>query len=237
MQLKDLLSNLQKENQNLQDKSEEDNRVVAEESVSLITFRILGKEFAIDIDQAKEIIKINKVTLVPNSANFVKGVTNLRGEIIPIIDIRERFRHSMGEHYMDIMGFQENTEKNTVSAKTEASEVPPVSETDPEDKLETVDSVEVDFGNNNKTEQEKSEANKKNVLFGKTAIVVNVAQHQYCLLIDAISKTITIPVQKISLNPSLLNKLGSEFIKGIVRRGEHEKDLLMILNLDKIAKE
>jgi len=54
----------------------------------MITFSLAEKDYAIDIMKVKEIAKANNFTYVPNTAPFVLGVHNLRGDIIPIIDLR-----------------------------------------------------------------------------------------------------------------------------------------------------
>lgn len=54
----------------------------------MVTFSLAGKDYAIDIMQVKEIAKAGRFTYVPNTSPFVIGVYNLRGEIIPIIDLR-----------------------------------------------------------------------------------------------------------------------------------------------------
>lgn len=54
----------------------------------MITFSLAEKDYAIDIMKVKEIAKANNFTYVPNTAPFVLGVYNLRGDIIPIIDLR-----------------------------------------------------------------------------------------------------------------------------------------------------
>lgn len=66
------------------------------ESVALFDFRmaaftLAGKDYAIDIMHVKEIVKASRFTYVPNTVPFVLGVYNLRGEIIPIIDLRKFF--------------------------------------------------------------------------------------------------------------------------------------------------
>ncbi len=68
-----------------------ENRADIEDSTNLVTFRLGNGEYAIDIMQAKEIIKMEKITLIPNAPEFVEGVINLRGNIIPIIDLKKRF--------------------------------------------------------------------------------------------------------------------------------------------------
>ena len=54
----------------------------------MVTFSLAGKDYAIDIMNVKEIAKAGRFTYVPNTAPFVLGVYNLRGDIIPIIDLR-----------------------------------------------------------------------------------------------------------------------------------------------------
>jgi purine-binding chemotaxis protein CheW len=54
----------------------------------MVTFSLAGKEYAIDIMSVKEIAKAGRFTYVPNAAPFVRGVYNLRGEIISVIDLR-----------------------------------------------------------------------------------------------------------------------------------------------------
>ncbi len=57
----------------------------------MVTFSLAGKDYSIDIMKVKEISNANKFTFVPNSLPFVKGVYNLRGDIISIIDLRIMF--------------------------------------------------------------------------------------------------------------------------------------------------
>jgi purine-binding chemotaxis protein CheW len=57
----------------------------------MVTFSLAGKDYGIDIMNVKEIAKAGKFTFVPNAAPFLRGVYNLRGEIIPVIDLRVFF--------------------------------------------------------------------------------------------------------------------------------------------------
>lgn len=59
--------------------------------VKLATFRVGVALYAIDILRIKEIIRPIKVTVVPNAPSFIEGVINLRGAVIPVIDLRKRF--------------------------------------------------------------------------------------------------------------------------------------------------
>ena len=54
----------------------------------MVTFSLAGKDYAIDILKVKEIAKAGHFTYVPNTMPFVRGVHNLRGDIIPVIDLR-----------------------------------------------------------------------------------------------------------------------------------------------------
>jgi len=59
-----------------------------------LTFVLGSEEYGIDINDVKEIVGIQKITNVPDMPPFVKGVINLRGKIIPVMDIRIRFSMS-----------------------------------------------------------------------------------------------------------------------------------------------
>lgn len=59
--------------------------------LQLVTFRIGEEEFGVNILQVQEIIRMLDVTKVPKAPDFVEGVINLRGKVIPIIDLRKRF--------------------------------------------------------------------------------------------------------------------------------------------------
>jgi chemotaxis signal transduction protein/chemotaxis methyl-accepting protein methylase len=63
----------------------------------MVTFSLSGKDYAIDIMSVKEIAKAGRFTYVPNTLPFVLGVYNLRGDIIPILDLRLFFNIEMPE--------------------------------------------------------------------------------------------------------------------------------------------
>ena len=70
----------------------------SEELLQLVSFNIGGEEFGVDILKVQEINRMVTVTAVPNSPSFVDGVINLRGKVIPIIDLRTRFGMHRKEH-------------------------------------------------------------------------------------------------------------------------------------------
>ncbi len=56
-----------------------------------LTFHLAGEEYGLEILKVKEIIGLMKITELPRTPDFVKGVINLRGKVIPVIDLRLRF--------------------------------------------------------------------------------------------------------------------------------------------------
>ncbi len=61
------------------------------EPVQLATFHLAGTEYAIDIMRIREIIQPLKITPVPKAPAFIEGVIELRGSILPVVDLRRRF--------------------------------------------------------------------------------------------------------------------------------------------------
>lgn len=61
-----------------------------EKIVELVVFSMGGEEFAADIDQVREVINRGPTTPVPDSPDFIEGVTNVRGEITVTIDLKSR---------------------------------------------------------------------------------------------------------------------------------------------------
>lgn len=70
---------------------------VAEKSATLaktnkhLTFRLGDEEYGLDILKVQEIIGIMPITRVPRTPQFVRGVINLRGKVIPVVDLRAKF--------------------------------------------------------------------------------------------------------------------------------------------------
>lgn len=60
------------------------------EVTQLVNFWLGSEEFGVNISQVKEIIKIEEITKIPNTPDFMEGVINLRGQITPVMDLRSR---------------------------------------------------------------------------------------------------------------------------------------------------
>ena|SRR6218665_276513 len=61
------------------------------ERIQLIIFKLGGEEYAMNIDQIKEVVMTPRIAKVPQTANYIRGVANIRGNIIAIMDLEERF--------------------------------------------------------------------------------------------------------------------------------------------------
>lgn len=56
-----------------------------------LTFNLAGEQYGLEILKVREIIGLMEITKVPRTPNFVRGVINLRGKVIPIVDLRTKF--------------------------------------------------------------------------------------------------------------------------------------------------
>src|SRR5690625_5140003 len=63
----------------------------AGEQRQLVVFELAEETYGVDIYQVREIIRVPQVTKVPQTPDFVEGVINLRGGVIPVLDLRRRF--------------------------------------------------------------------------------------------------------------------------------------------------
>ena len=66
-------------------------RQAAVPQVQLVTFRIGGEEFGLDVFQVHEILRFTEPTAMPKAPAFVEGVLDVRGTLVPVVDLRKRF--------------------------------------------------------------------------------------------------------------------------------------------------
>ncbi|HOP50964.1 MAG TPA: chemotaxis protein CheW [Ignavibacteriales bacterium] len=99
-----------------------------DEILQLVTFSIGNEEFGVEILKVQEINKMMQVTKIPNSPSFVEGVINLRGKVIPIINLRNKLRLSPKEHDKNtriiVMEIQGKTVGFIVDAVSEVLRIP-----------------------------------------------------------------------------------------------------------------
>lgn len=70
---------------------------VAERELHLVVFRLDREEYAVPIDAVREVVRVTDVTRVPHAPPHIRGVMNLRGRILPIVEIRSRLGLSPAE--------------------------------------------------------------------------------------------------------------------------------------------
>ncbi|MCS7053245.1 MAG: chemotaxis protein CheW [Ignavibacterium sp.] len=77
---------------------QEKKQMDSDEILQLVSFNIGNEEFGIDILKVEEIIRLISITKIPNAPDFIEGVINLRGKVIPVIDLRTRLKREKKQH-------------------------------------------------------------------------------------------------------------------------------------------
>ncbi|HAN95403.1 MAG: chemotaxis protein CheW [Limnochordia bacterium] len=106
------------------------------EERQLVVFRLHNEEFGVEITDVREIVKPRHITRLPHVADYIEGVTNLRGEVIPVICLRKRFGLEPQEETQDtriimleinngLVGFIVDAVTETLRLPEEAIEPPP----------------------------------------------------------------------------------------------------------------
>lgn len=93
-----------------------------------LTFHLGAETYGIEIRHVREIIGIQKITEVPEMPEFIKGVINLRGQVIPVMDVRARF-HMSNREYDDrtcvvVVEVKGNTIGLVVDTVSEVADIP-----------------------------------------------------------------------------------------------------------------
>ncbi len=110
--------------------------VLDDAHLHVVTFYIAEEEFGVGILDVNEIIRLIQITPVPNTAHFLEGVINLRGKVIPVVNLRKRFdleeientektRIIVMELNQRNMGFLVDEVSEVLSVPKEAVEPPP----------------------------------------------------------------------------------------------------------------
>lgn len=133
---------------------------MADNTIQLVTFQLGSEQYGIDIMDVEGIVKVEEIREIPNAPSYVEGIFNLRGEIIPVINLHRRFQ----------------------IRKAQLSE---------EDEL----------------------------LSG--FIIVNIDGMQLAIIIDKVSRVVSINIADIQPPPQMISGIGAEYIKGVVNREDH----------------
>lgn len=138
--------------------------------LQLVTFQLGVEQYGIDIMEVDGIVREENIRAIPNAPNYVEGIFNLRGNIIPVISLHKRFHLKAAE----------------------------LSE---EDKL----------------------------LSG--LVIINLNDMLIGIIIDKISRVVTIDMEKIQPPPQMLSGIGAEYIRGVIHQDE---GYLIILDIHRM---
>jgi purine-binding chemotaxis protein CheW len=141
-----------------------------ESNVQLVTFQLGAESYGIDIMIVDGIVRVEETRSIPNAPNYVDGIFNLRGEIIPIINLHKRFqirRAELSEEDMLLSGF----------------------------------------------------------------IIIKISGMKIGIIIDKISRVITVDFAKMQLPPQMLSGIGTEYIQGVFTRDE---EYLILLDIERL---
>ena len=108
----------------------------SKELCQLVSFRLGGEEFGIEILKVQEIIRMRDITRLPNAPDFIEGVINLRGRVIPVVGLRKRLgmeslargketRIVIVEVAGGIFGFEVDAVSEVLRISSETIEPPP----------------------------------------------------------------------------------------------------------------
>src|SRR3546814_14505826 len=98
------------------------------DSSEFLTFTLGAEEYGVDILKVQEIRRYNTVTRIPDTPDFIKGVVNLRGTIVPVIDLRQKLKFERADYDAFTVMIILNTAKRVVgmvvdSVRSEARRV------------------------------------------------------------------------------------------------------------------
>ena len=75
-----------------------DKRTAIGDVSQIVSFRLANEEYGVDIMRVQEIILVGQITCMPEVPDYICGLINLRGHVIPIVDLRRRFRLPVAEN-------------------------------------------------------------------------------------------------------------------------------------------
>ena len=75
--------------------------IALDEAITYLTFTMDGESFATEITQVREVLEYRHVTKVPRTPDYMRGVINLRGSVVPVVDLRFQLGMGPTEHTVD----------------------------------------------------------------------------------------------------------------------------------------
>lgn len=100
-----------------------------EKELQVVGFRIGRETFGLPISIVREIVRVPEITSVPNAPDYIEGVINLRGRIIPVVDLRKRFGEPVNEpskkHRIVVVELESRRIGLLVNSASEVLKIPP----------------------------------------------------------------------------------------------------------------
>jgi len=107
---------------------------IQENTRQLVIFKLANEEYGCDIDKVKEVLKMVKITPLPETLDFIEGVINLRGDVIPVLDLRKRIGLETEQSYKNSSVVIVETAQNTAGLVVDSvTEVLNINEEDIQD--------------------------------------------------------------------------------------------------------
>jgi len=112
----------------------------------LVIFRLANETYGVDIHQVREIIRVPEITRVPRTPDYVEGIINLRGGVIPVLDLRKRFGLAAAEDESDRRIIVVELEDTTLGMIVDGvSEVLRIDESEIEEPSPYIMSIDSDY--------------------------------------------------------------------------------------------
>lgn len=91
------------EKKRLKAKFDEEVKAYSGQEIQLIVFKMGGEKYAIEIDRIKEVVPTPRISKIPHAPDFIKGVSNVRGTIMVVLDLGQKFRIDTTDHLKEFI--------------------------------------------------------------------------------------------------------------------------------------
>lgn len=170
-------------------------------AIQIIRFFIDEFEFALDIMDVKEIKEMDIIRHLPNSLPFVRGLLNLRGDIIPVLDLKKKLE----------------LENLTLKDIAKIGE-----------KKESKDKEERDVANTKIDKDVENVSESSNNNDNPSIIICKVGSENFGIVVDKIYRVQYLTTDEYEPTPELFENIGKKFIKGFAKI---DKKIIVILSL------
>lgn len=174
-------------------------------AIQIIRFFIDNFEFSLDIMDVKEIKEMDTIRNLPNSLPFVKGLLNLRGDIIPILDLKKKLElENLSLEDLIKIADQQNEKRSEVS------------------KDSVSQNINNQINSNNINEFQSNNA---------SIIICKIGSENFGIVVDRIYRVQYLSVDEYEPAPELFESIGKNFIKGFAKI---DNKVILILSLSNL---